>query len=75
MGSISSVTYADFRAGLVSKLLGQVELVRRGLDNIRDGGSFTLVSGVTSHDPIRDGVVLATSTGPWMPSCAALPCR
>ena len=36
----------DFRAGLHDKLLGQIEVIRPGVDHVNDGGSFTLVSGV-----------------------------
>ncbi|HMT02567.1 MAG TPA: short chain dehydrogenase [Burkholderiales bacterium] len=41
--------------GLNSKLMGQVNLVMSSLDFINDGGSFTLTSGILSHDPIRYG--------------------
>lgn len=33
--------------------MGQVNLVLIGLNYINKGGSFTLTSGVVSHDPIR----------------------
>ena len=46
----------DYDVGLRSKLMGQVNLVRLGLPGIADGGSFTLTTGVLSHDPIRSGV-------------------
>jgi hypothetical protein len=39
--------------GIKSKLMGQVNLVLIGKDFINDGGSFTLISGVLSYDPIR----------------------
>ena len=34
-----------FMASLEGKLLGQLELVRLGLEHVRDGGSITLTSG------------------------------
>jgi NAD(P)-dependent dehydrogenase (short-subunit alcohol dehydrogenase family) len=34
-----------FTAGLETKLLGQVRLVRRALHHLRDGGSVTITSG------------------------------
>ena len=43
----------DFRAGLQDKLLGQIEVVRQGVDHVNDGGSFTLVSGVLGRRPHR----------------------
>jgi NAD(P)-dependent dehydrogenase (short-subunit alcohol dehydrogenase family) len=35
--------------------MGQVNLVLIGKNYINDGGSFTLTSGVVSHDPIKYG--------------------
>ncbi|MFC7640566.1 SDR family oxidoreductase [Streptosporangium lutulentum] len=35
----------DFTHGLESKLLGQVRLLRRALEHVRDGGSITLTGG------------------------------
>jgi NAD(P)-dependent dehydrogenase (short-subunit alcohol dehydrogenase family) len=46
---------ADYAIGLADKLMGQVNLVLIGRDFVDDGGSFTLTSGVLSHDPIRFG--------------------
>jgi len=63
MGHLTNLTREDFLAGLGSKFLGQVELVLQGLPRINDGGSFTLVSGSTGYDPIRDGSVLSAVTG------------
>ncbi len=45
----------EYRVGLDSKLMGQVNLVLIGRDFIGDGGSFTLTSGVLNEDPIRFG--------------------
>ena len=42
----------DFQLGLNSKLMGQVNLVRVGLNYINDNGSFTLTSGVLSQQPM-----------------------
>ena len=42
----------DFGVGIDSKLMGQVDVVRIGLNYVRDGGSFTLTSGVTARNPI-----------------------
>jgi NAD(P)-dependent dehydrogenase (short-subunit alcohol dehydrogenase family) len=51
-GSLAELSDEDFRLGLTSKLMGQVNLVRLGLPSISDGGSFTLTSGVLSQHPI-----------------------
>lgn len=53
----------DYQAGLESKLLGQVELVRQGVDYVADAGSFTLVSGILSVEPIETGTVASTVNG------------
>ena len=45
------------------KLLGQVELVRLGTDHVSDGGSFTLVSGILSVEPVRTSGVASTVDG------------
>jgi len=42
----------DFWLGLENKLMGQVNLVRVGQHSIREGGSFTLTSGVLSQRPM-----------------------
>ena len=41
----------DYKYGFERKFLGQVKLVRYGMDCIRDNGSFTLTSGFLSHYP------------------------
>ena len=42
----------DFQLSLSNKLMGQVNLVRAGLAHVRDGGSFTLTSGVLAQHPM-----------------------
>ena len=41
----------DYRYGFERKFLGQVRLVKYGMDYIRDNGSFTLTSGFLSYYP------------------------
>ncbi|MGI9039627.1 MAG: short chain dehydrogenase [Gemmatimonadales bacterium] len=48
---LSELTVDDFQLSLSSKLMGQVNLVRSGLDQLADGGSFTLTSGVLARLP------------------------
>lgn len=43
---------ADFEFSLRHKLMGQVNLVRYGLESVRDRGSFTLTSGVLARRPM-----------------------
>lgn len=54
-GPLADATVDDLQASLASKLMGQVNLVMEGRGRLRDGGSFTLISGVLSRDPIRSG--------------------
>ncbi|MFL5332616.1 MAG: short chain dehydrogenase [Geminicoccaceae bacterium] len=52
---LADMTEADYAIGLKDKLMGQVNLVLVGRELIADGGSFTLTSGVLTHDPVRFG--------------------
>lgn len=60
---VAALGVEDFRRGITDKLLGQIALVRLGLDAVAADGSFTLVSGVLSVDPIRTGSVAAAANG------------
>lgn len=42
----------DFSMSLANKLMGQVNLVRLGLNSVADGGSFTLTSGFLARHPV-----------------------
>lgn len=42
----------DFLIGVKSKLMGQLNLVRIGLNFIRPGGSFTLTTGILADRPV-----------------------
>jgi NAD(P)-dependent dehydrogenase (short-subunit alcohol dehydrogenase family) len=54
-GEFAKLTEKEVEIGLKDKLLGQINLVLIGRDYANDGASFTLTSGVLSHDPIRYG--------------------
>jgi NAD(P)-dependent dehydrogenase (short-subunit alcohol dehydrogenase family) len=54
-GPLAEFTQEQFEVGLRSKLMGQVNLVALGLNHVRDGGSFTLITGQINEDPIRFG--------------------
>lgn len=49
--------------GIESKLKGQVNLVLLGFDNVNDGGSFTLTTGIMMDDPIAGGASAALANG------------
>jgi len=42
----------DFHIGLNSKLMGQVNVVRLGLQTLNPGGSITLTTGILADDPV-----------------------
>ena len=50
-GALTALTDEDFAFSLGHKLMGQVNLVRFGLDHVRDGGVFVLTSGVLGRAP------------------------
>ena len=62
-GPIATMTPEQFRKGLNDKLMGQVNLVLLGLNNVNDNGSFTLTSGVLDRDPVRAGANAAAVNG------------
>ena len=41
----------DYYAGIRSKLMGQINLVRIGMDYLNPGGSITLTSGILGDEP------------------------
>nr|WP_299382362.1 short chain dehydrogenase [Allomuricauda sp.] len=43
---------SDYYIGLKSKLMGQVNLTRIGLDYLNPGGSITLSTGILADDPV-----------------------
>ncbi|MGD0908486.1 MAG: short chain dehydrogenase [Candidatus Acidiferrales bacterium] len=54
-----ALTDADFALGLTNKLMGQINLIRFGIDNLTDGGSFTLTSGILSRQPMPGGAAIS----------------
>jgi NAD(P)-dependent dehydrogenase (short-subunit alcohol dehydrogenase family) len=49
---LDQLSDGDFEHSLHYKLMGQVNLVRSGLEQVADGGSITLTSGVLSQEPM-----------------------
>ena len=56
---LTALTDADFKLSLTSKLMGQVNVVRFGLQAVRDGGSFTLTSGVLAQQPMEGSAAVS----------------
>jgi NAD(P)-dependent dehydrogenase (short-subunit alcohol dehydrogenase family) len=60
----ASLTDADFALSLSNKLMGQVNLVRFGLEHLNDGGSFTLTSGILARHPmVGSGAISLVNAG------------
>lgn len=57
-GPLASLSRKEFDVGINSKFMGQVNLVLLGMEWVNDGGSFTLTSGILSHDPISGGAAV-----------------
>lgn len=51
-GPLRELRDEDFQLSLRSKLMGQVNVVRLGLDGLTAAGSFTLTSGVLAQTPM-----------------------
>ncbi|MCI3203384.1 MULTISPECIES: short chain dehydrogenase [Pandoraea] len=58
-----SMTDAQWQATIQSKLVGQMNIVKVGLNHIEDGGSFTLISGILDMKPMPQGIADATTSG------------
>ena len=50
---LDELSDADFAFSMDSKVMGQVNLVRYGLDSVTDKGSITLTSGILAQHPSR----------------------
>lgn len=56
---LAELTDADFALSVQNKLMGQVNLVRYGVDAVADRGSFTLTSGTLSQHPIPGSAAIS----------------
>jgi NAD(P)-dependent dehydrogenase (short-subunit alcohol dehydrogenase family) len=56
---LRALTDADFALGINNKLMGQINLVRLGIEHVTDGGSFTLTSGILSRVPMPGGAAIS----------------
>lgn len=57
--SLDKVTDEGIQLTVNSKLLGQVNLVRKGLKNLRPGGVFVLTGGILAYSPIPQTSLIA----------------
>lgn len=56
-GPFETLTDENFAFALGNKLMGQINIVRTALPYIADKGSFTLVSGILTNEPIFGGTI------------------
>ncbi|GEM79693.1 short chain dehydrogenase [Vibrio superstes] len=61
--TFEDMTEAQWMTTVMSKMMGQINLVRIGQKYIADGGSFTLISGILNVKPIPFAIADATTSG------------
>ena len=59
-GALQDMSAEQFKTGLESKLMGQVNVALAAQKHLNDGGSITLTSGSVSHNPISYGANAST---------------
>jgi NAD(P)-dependent dehydrogenase (short-subunit alcohol dehydrogenase family) len=62
-GALDKLSDADFTYTLHNKLMGQVNLVRFGVDFVNDNGVFVLTSGIFSQKPMPGVPAIAIANG------------
>jgi NAD(P)-dependent dehydrogenase (short-subunit alcohol dehydrogenase family) len=60
---LAELSHEDVLAGLAGKAASQIELVRQGAAHAAEDASFTLITGVTTRDPIVTGAVASIANG------------
>ncbi|MEJ6080888.1 short chain dehydrogenase [Vibrio sp. 1-Bac 57] len=61
--NFTEMTEAQWMTTVMSKMMGQINLVRIGQEYISDAGSFTLISGILNKKPIPYAIADATTSG------------
>lgn len=57
--TLAQLSDEDFELGLRSKLMGQVNVVRLGMEFVNDGGSFTITSGILARTPMPGSAAIS----------------
>lgn len=60
---LSELERADYESAFRGKVLSQLDIVRIGTPFVRDGGSFTLTTGILSREPIATGAAASLVNG------------
>ena len=63
VGPWKNMTDKEFRKGLEGKLMGQVNLVLIGQRHINPKGSFTLITGALTHEPVLNFANASAANG------------
>ena len=63
VGPWKKMTDKEFRKGIDGKLMGQVNLVLIGQHYINPRGSFTLITGALTNDPVRNFANASAANG------------
>ncbi|MGZ5876643.1 MAG: short chain dehydrogenase [Bradyrhizobium sp.] len=56
---LTALSDSDFEKSLHDKLMGQVNVVRAGVQHILSGGSITLTSGILAQEPIPGSAAIS----------------
>ncbi len=60
---LGELSREDYLAAFTGKVLCQLDVVRIGAPFVRDGGSFTLTSGILAREPIPSGTAAGMANG------------
>jgi NAD(P)-dependent dehydrogenase (short-subunit alcohol dehydrogenase family) len=63
VGPWKTMTDKEFRRGIEGKLMGQVNLVLIGRHYIKPKGSFTLITGALTHEPVLNFANASAANG------------
>ncbi|OHX64893.1 short chain dehydrogenase [Flammeovirga pacifica] len=61
--SFTEMTEKQWMTTILSKMMGQINIVRIGQEYIADNGSFTLITGILNIKPIPFAIADATTSG------------
>jgi NAD(P)-dependent dehydrogenase (short-subunit alcohol dehydrogenase family) len=60
---LAELTVQDYQAAVTGKVLSQIALVKEGLTHVTPHGSFTLITGVLTREPIVTGAAASLANG------------
>lgn len=60
---LTSLSREQYESAFRGKVLSQLDIVRIGTPFVRDGGSFTLTSGILAREPIATGAAASLANG------------